>query len=58
MGQGNPTMRLVCVYDAPLASALVGRPSISFSDQTFAERQRLARDRRRGRRHDLIAAPS
>jgi len=39
MGQGNPTMRLVCVYDAPLPSAIVSGAEISFSDQTFAERQ-------------------
>jgi ABC-type nickel/cobalt efflux system permease component RcnA len=39
MGQGNPTMRLVCVYDAPLTSALVGSTQVSFTDQTFAERQ-------------------
>ena len=39
MGQGNPTMRLVCVYDAPLPSAIVSGTAISFSDQTFPERQ-------------------
>jgi len=39
MGQGNPTMRLVCVYDAPLSTAITGSTQISFSDQTFAERQ-------------------
>jgi len=39
MGQGNPTMRLVCVYDAPLAAALGIGTSISFTDRTFAERQ-------------------
>jgi len=39
MGQGNPTMRLVCVYSAPLASALVSGTSISFTDHSFAERQ-------------------
>ena len=39
MGQGNPTMRLVCVYDAPLASALGAGTSISYVDRSFAERQ-------------------
>ena len=39
MGQGNPTMRLVCVYSAPLASALASGTSISFTDHSFAERQ-------------------
>jgi ABC-type nickel/cobalt efflux system permease component RcnA len=36
MGQGSPTMRLVCVYQAALAS---GSSSIAFADHSFAERQ-------------------
>ncbi|HEY7025009.1 MAG TPA: hypothetical protein VH371_08625 [Candidatus Limnocylindrales bacterium] len=39
IGQGNPTMRLVCVYDAALATALVSGTEITFADRTFAERQ-------------------
>jgi ABC-type nickel/cobalt efflux system permease component RcnA len=39
MGQGNPTMRLVCVYSAALVAALTPGMSISFADQSFAERQ-------------------
>src|SRR3954453_11376498 len=39
MGQGNPTMRLVCVYSAALVAPLTPGISISFADQSFAERQ-------------------
>ncbi len=39
MGQGNPTMRLVCVYSAPLTSALAAGTSISFTDDSYVERQ-------------------
>jgi nickel/cobalt transporter (NicO) family protein len=39
MGQGNPTMRLVCVYDAPLAAPLAAGTAFSFADWSFAERQ-------------------
>jgi ABC-type nickel/cobalt efflux system permease component RcnA len=39
MGQGNPTMRLVCVYSAPLSAALAAGTSISFSDHSYVERQ-------------------
>jgi ABC-type nickel/cobalt efflux system permease component RcnA len=39
MGQGNPTMRLVCVYSAPLAAPLAVGTSFSFADHSYAERQ-------------------
>ena len=39
MGQGNPTMRLVCVFNAPLGTTLGAGSAITFSDTTFGERQ-------------------
>jgi nickel/cobalt exporter len=39
MGQGNPTMRLVCLYTAPLSVPLAAGSAIAFSDNSFAERQ-------------------
>ena len=39
MGQGNPTMRLVCVYSGALASPLAAGAAVSFADHSYAERQ-------------------
>jgi len=39
MGQGNPTMRLVCVYNAAVAGGIGAATSVSFTDRTYAERQ-------------------
>ncbi len=38
MGQGAPTMRLVCVYNAPLTAPIAGSVAISFADNSYAER--------------------
>src|SRR4051812_30514635 len=39
MGQGNPTMRLVCVYAATLAAPISAGTSVAFADNSYAERQ-------------------
>jgi nickel/cobalt exporter len=39
MGQGNVTMRLVCVYSAPLSTPLSSATSATFEDASYAERQ-------------------
>ena len=39
MGQGNPTMRVVCVYSAALPSALAAGTTFTFEDNSYIERQ-------------------
>ena len=39
MGQGGPTMRLVCVFSAALAAPLAEGASFTFEDVSYAERQ-------------------
>ncbi len=47
MGQGNPTMRLVCVYSAALdRRALAAAAAFSFEDRFLRRATGLARDRR------------
>jgi ABC-type nickel/cobalt efflux system permease component RcnA len=38
IGQGAPTMRLVCGYEASLTTPISGSATISFSDGSYAER--------------------
>ena len=39
MGQGSPTMRLVCVYRAALLDAMANGATIEFEDGSYAERR-------------------
>jgi nickel/cobalt exporter len=39
MGQGNVTMRLVCVYTAALTAAVSGDTAVTFEDSSYPERQ-------------------
>ncbi len=39
IGQGNPTMRLVCVFSAALPSALAAGTTFTFEDRSYIERQ-------------------